>query len=91
MSRDKKKCNCSCRCKSPQLPLVLVPRRAFPRIDGLDNMGPFPVFEKIGRRRVNARTAFLDYLSDTGLIDRGNFSPGSSIGDPTANNTYGVL
>lgn len=88
MSKDKKKCNCSCRCKSPQLPLVLVPRRLFSRGDRLDNMGPFPVFENIGKRRVNARTGFLGYVSDIGLIDRGNYSPGAGW-LVTSNDVYG--
>ena len=91
MSKDKKKCNCSCRCKSPQLPLVLVPRRLFPRGDRLDNINPLPVFEKIGRRRVNARTGFIEYLSDTGLAGLARLTAAASSRDPTANDTNGVL
>jgi hypothetical protein len=82
MSKNKKNCNCSCRCKSPQLPLVLVSRRAFPRGDGLNDMGPLPVMDFIQKRRVNARTAVMDYLSDTGLIDSARLTAAASEAFP---------
>ena len=46
------------------------------------------LFENIGKRRVNARTAFLGYVSDIGLIDRGNYSPGAGW-LVTSNDVYG--
>jgi hypothetical protein len=82
MSNRKKNCNCGCRCKSPQLPLVLVTRRPFPRGDRLDDAGPLPVLDNIGKRRVNARTALSGYFTENGLTSLALLTAAASVLNP---------